>query len=74
MNSIEAALAAIKSLEPGEKLVYTQIAREYNIKPTTLARRHKGVSTSLNIRFQNQQALHPQQEQGLLLYIKQLTA
>jgi hypothetical protein len=72
MTPIEAALAAIESLEPGEKLIYAQIARKYGVKSTTLARRHKGVSTSLNTRFQNQQALHPQQEQELLQYIKQL--
>ncbi|KAF2001281.1 hypothetical protein P154DRAFT_433275 [Amniculicola lignicola CBS 123094] len=51
MSSIEATLAAIESLEPGEKLMYTQIAREYSIKPITLAQRHKGVSTLLNICF-----------------------
>jgi hypothetical protein len=73
MNSMEAALAAIESLGHGEKLVYAQIARKYGVEPTTLARRHKGASTSLETRFQNQQALHPQQEQELLLYIKQLT-
>jgi transposase-like protein len=73
MNSIKAALAAIESLEPREKLVYAQIARKYGVEPTTLARRHKGASTSFDTRFQNQQALHLQQEQELLLYIKQLT-
>ena len=53
MSSIEAALAAIESLKPGEKLVYAQIARNYGVEPTTLARRHKGASTSLNTRFEN---------------------
>jgi hypothetical protein len=73
MSSIEAALAAIESLEPGEKLVYAQIAREYNIEPTTLARRHKGASTSCSLKAQNRQALHPQQELELLHYIERLT-
>ena len=73
MSSIEAALAAIESLKLGEKLVYAQIARNYGVEPTTLARRHKGASTSLNTRFENQQAIHPQQEQELLQYIKGLT-
>jgi hypothetical protein len=40
MSSIEAALAAIESLEPGEKLVYTQIAAKYSVDRRTLARRH----------------------------------
>jgi hypothetical protein len=40
MSSIEAALAAIESLEPREKLVYTQIAAKYSVDRRTLARRH----------------------------------
>jgi hypothetical protein len=31
MSSIEAALAAIESLEPKEKLAYSQIAEEHGI-------------------------------------------
>jgi hypothetical protein len=73
MGSIEAALAAIESLEPGEKLVYAQIATEYDVEPTTLARRHKGASTSCSLNAQNRQALHLQQELELLHYIKRLT-
>jgi hypothetical protein len=73
IGSIEAAVAAIKSLKPGEKLVYAQIARNYGVEPTTLARRHKGALTSLNTRFENQQALHLQQELELLRYIERLT-
>jgi hypothetical protein len=73
MGSIEAALAAIESLNPGEKLVYAQIAREYDVEPTTLARRHKGASISSSLDAQNRQALHPQQEQELLRYIERLT-
>jgi hypothetical protein len=73
MSSIEAALAAIESLEPGEKLVYSQIAEEHGIDRRTLARRHQGTSISCNAQAQNQQAFHPHQEQELLLYIKQLT-
>ena len=73
MSSIEAALAAIESLKPGEKLVYTKIADKYGVDRRTLARRHQGASISRNAQAQNQQALHPQQEQELLRYIKQLT-
>jgi hypothetical protein len=40
MSSIEAALAAIESLKPGEKLIYTQIAAQYSVDRRTLARRH----------------------------------
>jgi hypothetical protein len=73
MSSIEAALAAIESLKPGEKLVYTKIPEKYGVDRKTLAQRHQGASISRNTQAQNQQALHPQQEQELLRYIKQLT-
>jgi hypothetical protein len=72
MDPIEAALAAIESLEPEEKLVYAQIAKKYGVEPTTLARRHKGASISRNTKAQNQQALHPQQEAELARYIERL--
>jgi hypothetical protein len=73
MSSIEAALAAIESLEPGEKLIYTQIAAQYSVDRRTLARRHQRVVSSPSIKAQNQQALHPQQELELLRYIERLT-
>jgi hypothetical protein len=44
MSSIEAALAAIKSLQPGEQFSYRQIAAQYHCNRTTLARRHKAIS------------------------------
>jgi hypothetical protein len=74
MSSIEAALKAIEALEPGEKLVYSQIAAKYGVDRTTLARRHQRVTSSRSIKAQNQQALHPQQEQELLRYIERLAS
>jgi hypothetical protein len=73
MSPIEAALAAIEALEPGEKLVYAQIARKYGVPASTLSQRHRGVSSSRATKAQNQQALHPQQELELLRYIERLT-
>jgi hypothetical protein len=73
MSSIEAALAAIEALEPGEKLVYTKIAEKFGVDRSTLARRHQRVASSRSVKAQNQQALHPQQEQELLRYIERLT-
>jgi transposase-like protein len=40
MGSIEAALAAIEALQPGEVINYTQIAQKYGVVRTTLSRRH----------------------------------
>jgi hypothetical protein len=73
MSSIEAALAAIESLKPGEKLVYTQIAAKHGVDRRTLARRHQHITAPRKTKAENQQALHPRQEQELLQYIKQLT-
>jgi hypothetical protein len=73
MSPIEAALAAIEALEPGEKLVYTHIAAEYGVDRRTLARRHQGATVSRDTQAQNLQALHPQQEQELVRYIERLT-
>lgn len=65
MCSVEAAIAAIESLEPGEKFLYTEIANRYGCNRTTLARRHQGVSTSSNTKAEIQLALHPHQEQAI---------
>ena len=74
MESIEAALAITESLKPGDKPNYTQIAQDYGVVRSTLTRRHQRVSALRNTKAQNQQALHPQQEQELLQYIKRLTS
>ncbi|KAF2832717.1 hypothetical protein CC86DRAFT_425334 [Ophiobolus disseminans] len=73
MSPIEAALAAIASLEPGESFSYKQVAQQYGCNRTTLARRHQGVSSLCSTKAADQQALYPQQEQELLQYINRLT-
>jgi hypothetical protein len=73
MSQIEAAIAAIESLEPGEQFSYRQLAIEFACSRTTLARRHQGLASSRSTMAENQQALHPQQEQELLRYIRKLT-
>jgi hypothetical protein len=73
MSSIEAALGAIESLKPGKKFAYTDIAANYGVDRRTLARRHQCVTASHDTKARDQRTLHPQQEQKLLLYIKNLT-
>jgi hypothetical protein len=73
MSSIHAALAAIASLGPGEDINYSQIAKTYGVVRSTLTLRHQSISSPRATCFENQQVLHPQQEQELLQYIKQLT-
>ena len=43
MGDIKAALAALESLKPGEKVNYTQIAAQYGVDRMTLSKRHRGV-------------------------------
>jgi hypothetical protein len=73
MKPIEATLAAIASLGPGEEIDYTHIAKTYSVVWSTLTRRHQCVTASCSTKAVDQQALHPQQELELLTYIKQLT-
>jgi hypothetical protein len=75
MEPIEAALAAIALLGPGEDINYTNIARTYGVVQSTLTRRHQCVTASCSTKAAGQRALHPQQELELLKYIcKQLGA
>jgi hypothetical protein len=73
MNQIEAAIAAIESLEPGEQSSYRKIAIQYGCSRTSLAPRHQGRSGSREAMALNQQSFHTQQEQELLDYIDRLT-
>ena len=73
MSSIEAALAAIESLEYGEKINYTKIAQEYSVVRSTLTRRHQGLSTTRSDKIAQDRALHVHQEEALLRYIERLT-
>ena len=74
MGSIEAAIASIEALKPGEKLVYTHIAEKHGVNRRTLARRHQRLSTSRGAQYESQQILHPQQEKELVCYIERLTS
>ena len=73
MQPIDAALAAIDALKPGEKPVYAKIARKFGVDPVTLSRRHRGISTSRQAAAENRQALHPQHEAELIEYIDRLS-
>ena len=43
MDPLEAALASLESLRPGEKPNYAVTARKFGINHSTLLWRHKGV-------------------------------
>lgn len=73
MERIDAALAAIDALGPGEELVYAQIAKKHGVEPTTLRRRHQGLTTSRAAYHKNRRALHPQQEIELIQCIDRIS-
>ena len=66
MSLIEAAIAAIESLEPGEQFIYRQIAREYGCSRAALAQRHKGVSSSRATQAEKPASSPPTSEKGAL--------
>jgi hypothetical protein len=73
MGSIEAAIAAIESLEPDEDFCYKEIAAAYGVDRVTLSRRHQEVQASHTTKSINQQKLTPPQEAELIKYIDKLT-
>jgi IS30 family transposase len=73
MDPINAAIDEIESRAPGEKFSYTQIAAKHGVVRSTLARRHKGQTSSEQDKKVNQQKLNLQQEQELIRYIEELT-
>ena len=73
MAPIDEALAAIDSLEPGDKIVYAKFADAYGVDPETLRRRVLGMQRSCEDKNINQSKLNPQQEEILVEYINELT-
>ncbi|KAF2823131.1 hypothetical protein CC86DRAFT_259839, partial [Ophiobolus disseminans] len=73
MGAIEDAIRTIESRVPGESFSYRKIAAIYGCSHSALSQRHQGITTSYSTKAQNQQSLHPQQEQELLRYIERLT-
>jgi hypothetical protein len=73
MTPIKAALAAIDSREPGEKICYAKIAREFSCDRNTLSRRHCSVQSSVKEKVEKKRLLTVIQEKELIEYINQLT-
>src|SRR4051812_42457584 len=62
MGSIEAAIAAIEALEPGDPFTNAKIVADYNVNRITLSRRYKQIQSSRTTQAIKQQKLTPQQE------------
>ena len=69
---MEAAIAALESLKPGEKRNITKTAKEYGVGRDALARRIQGVQGPREAQYQNQRLLSAVQEKRLIQYINKL--
>ena len=59
MAPIDEALAAINSLQPGDKFYYATFADTYGVNSETLRRRVLGIQQSPEVKNNNQRALSP---------------
>ena len=71
---IHDALAQIRNLKLGDKLVYTAIAKDHGVDRSTVRRRHQRGQVPLYVANQQRRKLTPQQEAELVRYIEELTA
>jgi membrane-bound lytic murein transglycosylase B len=74
MPGLQDALTEVRNLDPGDKLVYTNIAQKHGVSRTTLSRAHHGVQVPQGVADPNQRKLTPQQEADLVQYIETLSA
>ena len=72
MDPIEAAIAEIESLKPGEHFTYTKMSEKFGVARSTLSRRHRRVTRTREQADQNRKNLHEQQERELVQYISKL--
>jgi hypothetical protein len=73
MGSISKAIEAMRLRELGDNTPVSKYATKYSVDQTTLRRRWKGVQAPRELKDMAQQNLSPQQELGLVEYIKELT-
>lgn len=73
MASIELALAALRSADPGEKPNISLVARTYGVNQPTLSKRFRGVTGSKEEQYNKQRLLNDAQSRALIKWINQLT-
>jgi hypothetical protein len=73
MGSISKAIEAMRLRELGDNTPVSKYAAKYSVDQTTLRRRWKEVQAPRELKDMAQQNLSPQQELGLVEYIKELT-
>jgi hypothetical protein len=73
MAPIDDAIAAMESHDPGERFVIQEYANKFGVNRSTLSRRWRGQTTSVDVKNSNQQKLSLHQESKLIEYIGDLT-
>ena len=74
MDPIDAALASLASLQPGERPNISKTAREFGCDRSLLSKRFRGLAGSRETKYQNQRNLNDQRENSLVKYIDRLCA
>ena len=69
MLGINDALAQIRNLKSGDKLVYTTIAKDHGVDRSTLRRRHQRDQVPRHVANERRRKLTPQQQTELVRYI-----
>ncbi|KAF2625777.1 hypothetical protein BU25DRAFT_315508, partial [Macroventuria anomochaeta] len=73
MPGINDAIKQIDNLEPGERVIYTRVAKNHGVNCTTLSHHAQGVQMDCNTKNSNQAKLMPPQEHELVQYVIGLT-
>jgi hypothetical protein len=73
MTPIEKAIAAIESRDLGDKLIYQEYADWFSVSRSILSQSHHGCQAMQEAKIFDQTKLTPQQEEELVLYIRNLT-
>jgi hypothetical protein len=73
MTPIEEAIAAIELRDLVDKLIYQEYADWFSVSRSTLSQRHRGCQAMREAKLFDQTKLTPQQEEELVLYIRDLT-
>lgn len=73
MAPIDLALEELRSLNPGENINITKVAKKYGVQRSTLSRRFNGVSGPKEAQYNNQRFLNSQQSDTLIKWVNMLT-
>ena len=70
---LEDALAELRAADPNEPISYKALAKKHSVMRSTLTCRHQGTTRLRDAVAVDQQNISPQQKEGLLKYIDELT-